>query len=127
MYTPFDAWTFYSTVFHLTPIALTGQTYCNRPRRIALPAAMPSAQEAARADDDVAADSGGGEGGEGGSSWEVSSALSGDGDCDATFDTAEGHPRAAVSQHHVDFSVDHSSFVWQSKVVALPPSMRHLM
>ena len=72
-----------------------------------MPAAMPSAQEAARADD-VAAES---EGGEGGSPWEASSALSGDGDCDATFDTAEGHPRAVASQHHVDFSVDHSSFV----------------
>ena len=75
-----------------------------------MPAAMPSAQEAARADD-VAAESEGGEGGEGGSPWEASSALSGDGDCDATFDTAEGHPRAVASQHHVDFSVDHSSFV----------------
>ena len=45
-----------------------------------MPAATPSAQEAARTDD-VAAEAGGGKGGEG--------------DCDATFVTAEGHPRAA--------------------------------
>ena len=91
-----------------------------------MPAATPSAQEAARADD-VAAESGGGDGDCDATVDVAAESGGGDGDCDATVDTAEGHPMASESQHHVDFSAVQTSFVVQSKVVALPPSMRHVM